>query len=170
MKNTIAFSLLCCNLAFIPLTAQQMTAFEKVGQGEESVQEFFPGEHRARPVMGSYTDSERMGLFSGGQDLGGSSGWYTDTRWGDLGDGTFANPVLNGDYSDQILHDVLGVPLHGHEHPGIRRHGELENHRPNLRPDGPGRLLGHGQIRQWQLGTGLALPRRQILALSAASN
>lgn len=43
MKNTIAFSLLCCNLAFMPLTAQQMTAFEKVGQGEESVQEFFPG-------------------------------------------------------------------------------------------------------------------------------
>ena len=106
MKNTIAFSLLCCNLAFMPLTAQQMTAFEKVGQGEESVQEFFPGEHRARPVMGAYTDSERMGLFSGGQDLGGSSGWYTDTRWGDLGDGTFANPVLNGDYSDP---DVIRV-------------------------------------------------------------
>mgnify|MGYP000756900844 CR=1 FL=1 len=106
MKNTIAFSLLCCNLAFMPLTAQQMTAFEKVGQGEESVQEFFPGEHRARPVMGAYTDSERMGLFSGGQDLGGSSGWYTDTRWGDLGDGTFANPILNGDYSDP---DVIRV-------------------------------------------------------------
>ena len=106
MKNTIAFSLLCCNLAFIALTAQQMTAFEKVGQGEESVQEFFPGEHRARPVMGAYTDSERMGLFSGGQDLGGSSGWYTDTRWGDLGDGTFANPILNGDYSDP---DVIRV-------------------------------------------------------------
>ena len=34
---------------------------------------------------------------------------------------------------------------------------------PHLRPDGFGRLLGHGQIRQWQLGTGLALPRRQIL-------
>ena len=46
MKNTIAFSLLCCNLAFMPLTAQQMTAFEKVGQGEESVQEFFPGKVR----------------------------------------------------------------------------------------------------------------------------
>ena len=106
MKNTIAFSLLCCNLAFMPLTAQQMTAFEKVGQGEESVQEFFPGEHRARPVMGAYTDSERLGLFSGGQDLGGSSGWYTDTRWGDLGDGTFANPILNGDYSDP---DVIRV-------------------------------------------------------------
>ena len=90
----------------MPLTAQQMTAFEKVGQGEESVQEFFPGEHRARPVMGAFTDSERMGLFSGGQDLGGSSGWYTDTRWGDLGDGTFANPILNGDYSDP---DVIRV-------------------------------------------------------------
>ena len=29
-----------------------------------------------------------------------------DTRWGDLGDGTFANPVLNADYSDP---DVIRV-------------------------------------------------------------
>lgn len=79
MKNTIAFTFLCCSLSFTPLAAQQMTAFEKVGSGAESVQEFFPGEHRARPVLGDYTNSGRMGLFSGGQDLGGSSGWYTDT-------------------------------------------------------------------------------------------
>ena len=85
MKNTIAFSLLCCNLAFMPLTAQQMTAFEKVGQGEESVQEFFPGEHRARPVMGAYTDSERMGLFSGGQDLGSFLGMVHRHTLGRLG-------------------------------------------------------------------------------------
>lgn len=30
----------------------------------------------------------------------------SDTRWGDLGDGTFANPVLNADYSDP---DVIRV-------------------------------------------------------------
>lgn len=30
----------------------------------------------------------------------------TDLRWGDLGDGTFANPILNGDYSDP---DVIRV-------------------------------------------------------------
>ncbi len=105
MKNTIAMMFCCCT-AFMPVAAQQMTAFNKVGQGEESAQEFFPGEHRARPVMGDYTNSGRMGLFSGGQDLGGSSGWYADSRWGDLGDGTFANPVLNGDYSDP---DVIRV-------------------------------------------------------------
>lgn len=29
-----------------------------------------------------------------------AQGAETDTRWGDLGDGTFANPVLNADYSD----------------------------------------------------------------------
>ena len=67
MKNTIAFTFLCCNLSLTPLAAQQMTAFEKVGSGEESVQEFFPGEHRARPVLGDYTNSGRMGLFSGGR-------------------------------------------------------------------------------------------------------
>lgn len=31
---------------------------------------------------------------------------HDDTRWGDLGNGTFANPVLNGDYSDP---DVIRV-------------------------------------------------------------
>lgn len=30
----------------------------------------------------------------------------TDTRWGDLGNGTFANPVLNADYSDP---DIIRV-------------------------------------------------------------
>ena len=43
MKNTIAFTFLCCNLSLTPLAAQQMKAFEKVGSGEESVHEFFHG-------------------------------------------------------------------------------------------------------------------------------
>lgn len=86
--------------------AAQPTSFSKVGDGDESVQEFFPGEHRARPVMGDYADAGKMGVFSGGQDLGGSTGWYADDRWGDQGDGTFANPVLNADYSDP---DVIRV-------------------------------------------------------------
>lgn len=106
MKNTFKCSWFCCIMPFLSLSAQQPTAFEKVGGGDESVQNFFPGEHRARPVLGDYTNSGRMGLFSGGQDLGGSTGWYDDSRWGDLGDGTFANPVLNGDYSDP---DVIRV-------------------------------------------------------------
>ena len=107
LKKSI--SLLSVAFACLPFTngvAQQMTAFERVGTDDESVQECFPGEHRARPVLGAYTNSGYMGLFSGGQDLGGSSGWYTDSRWGDLGDGTFANPILNGDYSDP---DVIRV-------------------------------------------------------------
>ena len=86
--------------------AQTPTAFVKVGDGDDKVQEFFPGEHRGRPVLGDYTNAGKMGLFSGGQDLGGSTGWYADPRWGDLGDGTFANPVLNADYSDP---DVIRV-------------------------------------------------------------
>ncbi|WP_370457789.1 family 43 glycosylhydrolase [Dysgonomonas sp. 216] len=52
-----------------------------------------------------------MDVFYGGQDVGGSSGWYLrtqnkDTRWGDQGDGTFVNPILNADYSDP---DVIRV-------------------------------------------------------------
>lgn len=87
--------------------AASPTAFVKVGDGDEATQEFFPGEHRARPVMAAFTASgDNMGVFSGGQDLGGSTGWYADSRWGDLGDGTFANPVLNADYSDP---DVIRV-------------------------------------------------------------
>ncbi len=105
IKETVLLLSFCC-LPIANVTAQQMTSFVKVGTADESVQEFFPGEHRARPVMGDYTNSGQMGLFSGGQDLGGSSGWYTDSRWGDQGDGTFANPVLNGDYSDP---DVIRV-------------------------------------------------------------
>lgn len=89
-----------------PVFAQNPTTFLKVGDGDEKTQEFFPGEHRARPVLGDYTNAGKMGLFSGGQDLGGSTGWYNDSRWGDLGDGTFANPVLNADYSDP---DVIRV-------------------------------------------------------------
>ncbi len=103
MKKTTLFLL---TLLTVPMFGQSPTSFTKVGDAAESEQEFFPGEHRARPVMGDYTNSGRMGLFSGGQDLGGSTGWYTDTRWGDLGDGTFANPVLNADYSDP---DVVRV-------------------------------------------------------------
>ncbi|WP_320935119.1 glycoside hydrolase 43 family protein [Bacteroides nordii] len=105
-KSRSALSLVLCCLPFITITAQQMTAFERVGTDDESIQEFFPGEHRARPVLGAYTNSGYMGLFCGGQDLGGSSGWYIDPRWGDLGDGMFANPILNGDYSDP---DVIRV-------------------------------------------------------------
>lgn len=86
--------------------AAEPATFQKVGSAAESEQEFFPGEHRARPVMGDYTNAGRMGVFSGGQDLGGSTGWYADDRWGDLGNGTFANPVLNADYSDP---DVIRV-------------------------------------------------------------
>lgn len=105
-KRTFALSFALCCLPFASIPAQQMTTFERVGTDDESVQEFFPGEHRARPVLADYTNSGYMGLFSGGQDMGGSSGWYADSRWGDLGDGTFANPILNGDYSDP---DVIRV-------------------------------------------------------------
>ena len=104
--NKSILTLTFCCLPFLNVAGQQMTAFERVGTDDESVQEYFPGEHRARPVLGDYTNSGYMGLFSGGQDLGGSSGWYADPRWGDLGDGTFANPILNGDYSDP---DVIRV-------------------------------------------------------------
>lgn len=95
------------SMATCPLVAQQPATFVKAGDGAEKVQEFFPGEHRARPVLGDYTGSGQMGLFCGGQDLGGDPAkWYADTRWGDLGDGTYANPVLNADYSDP---DVIRV-------------------------------------------------------------
>lgn len=40
------------------------------------------------------------------QNMGNSVIQEDDTRWGDLGDGTYANPVLNGDYSDP---DVIRV-------------------------------------------------------------
>jgi len=41
-----------------------------------------------------------------GMNSGNSTGIYKEVRWGDLGDGTFANPVLNADYSDP---DVIRV-------------------------------------------------------------
>jgi len=44
-------------------------------------------------------------LADGGSVTGGGDG-TRDLRWGDLGDGTYANPVLNGDYSDP---DVIRV-------------------------------------------------------------
>ncbi len=92
--------------SLLSAVAQQRTAFVRVGSQDESVQEFFPGEIRARPVLGNYTGDRYMGLFCGGQDLASSRDWYADKRWGDQGDGTFANPVLNADFSDP---DVIRV-------------------------------------------------------------
>ena len=37
----------------------------------------------------------------------------SDLRWGDLGDGTFANPVLNADYSDPDVIRVGNVSRRG---------------------------------------------------------
>lgn len=102
--------LIALSVFTINLVAQQPTSFSRVGSQNEEVQDLFPGSHRARPVMADFTNNGYMDLFYGGQDLGGSSGWYlkeaNDNRWGDLGDGTFANPILNADYSDP---DVIRV-------------------------------------------------------------
>lgn len=89
-------------------SATMPATFARVGNATESEQEFFPGTHRARPVLGAYTNDAAMGLFAGGQDIGSSTDKFTpfDTRWGDMGDGTFANPVLAADYSDP---DVIRV-------------------------------------------------------------
>ena len=81
MKNTIAFALLCCGMASA-LRAAQHTA-TSAPTGEETT-----------PTACSL--QEKDGTAAGG----------TDTRWGDLGDGTFANPILNADYSDP---DVIRV-------------------------------------------------------------
>lgn len=95
------------SLLVVSTFAQQATVFHRLGSQDESVQDLFPGEHKARPVMADFTNNGHMGLFYGGQDLGNSAGaFYNDVRWGDLGDGTFANPVLNADYSDP---DVIRV-------------------------------------------------------------
>lgn len=98
------------SLALVSMGAQAVTpaTFSRVGSGAESEQEFFPGTHRARPVMGAYTNDAQKGLFAGGQDIGASTDVFTpaDTRWGDLGNGTFANPVIAADYSDP---DVIRV-------------------------------------------------------------
>lgn len=85
--------------------SQKATSFQRVGSQDEKVQDLFPGSHRARPVMADFTNNGYLDIFYGGQDLGGSTGWYLrernkDTRWGDQGDGTYVNPILNADYSD----------------------------------------------------------------------
>jgi beta-xylosidase len=91
--------------------AQETTIFSRVGSQDETIQDLFPGSHRARPVLADYTNNGFLDIFYGGQDLGGSTGWYfqeinRDTRWGDQGDGVYVNPVLNADYSDP---DVIRV-------------------------------------------------------------
>lgn len=92
-------------------SGQNATVFKRIGSQQENVQDLFPGTHRARPILGDFTNNGFMDIFYGGQDVGGSSGWYLkyvnkDNRWGDQGDGTFINPVLNADYSDP---DVIRV-------------------------------------------------------------
>lgn len=105
MKKSIitAIYLLCLTTGW----CQSPTAFVKAGNGPESGQEFFPGAIRSRPALGDYAHNGKMGLYSGGQDLGeDAKKWYVDERWGDQGDGTYANPILNADYSDP---DVIRV-------------------------------------------------------------
>ncbi|MDR1119370.1 MAG: family 43 glycosylhydrolase [Dysgonamonadaceae bacterium] len=116
MKRTVFFSavfflLLLLHLFTGNLCAQQATSFHRLGSQDETVQDLFPGSHRARPVMADFTNNGYLDIFYGGQDLGGSTGWYLqeinkDTRWGDQGDGTYINPILNADYSDP---DVIRV-------------------------------------------------------------
>ena len=67
--------------------------------------------YRARLVMADFSNIGYLDLFYGGQDLGGSTGWYLkevleDTRWGDQGNGKYVYPILNADYSDP---DVIRV-------------------------------------------------------------
>lgn len=63
MKNHTCYHLAhlggldCTLLLGTAAGAQHPTAFAKVREADESVQEFFPGEHRARPVMGDYTNT-----------------------------------------------------------------------------------------------------------------
>lgn len=105
MKNKTARAaayLFSAAIVSLSSAAQQPTAFLRTGGGSEAEQTFSPGECRARIVLGNYILSKKIE----GHDLGGSTSWYTDTRWGDQGDGTFANPVLCGDYSDP---DVIRV-------------------------------------------------------------
>ena len=109
IKTLLIGCLVCCDVITVQPAGAQPTAFRRVGSTDESKQDFFPGEIRARPVLGNYTQGQYMGLFSGGQDLAGpQQDYYADPRWGDQGDGTFANPVLNADYSDP---DVMGMPI-----------------------------------------------------------
>jgi beta-xylosidase len=110
MKTHLLFFL----LLFMPsgnFFAQKATSFERLGSQDENIQDLFPGSHRARPALGDYTNTGYLDIFYGGQDLGGSTGWYLqeidpDTRWGDQGNGKYVNPVLNADYSDP---DVIRV-------------------------------------------------------------
>ena len=95
------------------LYAQQPTSFQRIGSQDETVQDLFPGAFRSRPVVADFTNNGSMDLFYGGQDLGSNltSRWYQkeinkDTRWGDQGNGTYVNPILNADYSDP---DVIRV-------------------------------------------------------------
>ncbi len=115
MKNNSLFKKtvlsVCLSASLGGLVAQQLTSFHRVGNGDEAVQDLFPGSHRAKPVMADFTNNGYMDIFYGGQDLGGSTGWYLkefnkDTRWGDQGNGMYVNPILNADYSDP---DVIRV-------------------------------------------------------------
>lgn len=114
MKNNVLRTLSYLILLVVlssSVNAQHITHFQKLGNQDNRNQDLFPGSHRARPVMADFTNNGFMDLFYGGQDLGGSSGWYLrelnkDTRWGDQGDGTYVNPLLNADYSDP---DVIRV-------------------------------------------------------------
>lgn len=94
-----------CTLMLMGASAQQATSFQRMGSQDKKVQDLFPGSHRARPVMADFTNNGHMDIFYGGQDLGGSTGWYMreknrDTRWGEQADGMYVNPILNADYSD----------------------------------------------------------------------
>lgn len=114
MKNNFLRKVLVSASLFamtVGVFAQQPTHFQRLGSQDEKVQDFFPGSFRARPVMADFTNNGHLDIFYGGQDLGGSTGWYLkkmnkDTRWGDQGDGTYVNPILNADYSDP---DVIRV-------------------------------------------------------------
>lgn len=111
MKHSFLFSMIMLGVCNTPLHTQSPTTFHRVGSQDEKVQDLFPGSHRARPVLADYTNNNRLDLFYGGQDLGGSTNWYLqetnpDTRWGDQGNGKYVNPLLNADYSDP---DVIRV-------------------------------------------------------------
>ncbi len=115
MKNNMLKKYLLLSLSILPhigLYSQQPTSFHRLGSQDEKVQDLFPGSHRARPVLADFTNNGCMDLFYGGQDLGATANkWYLkainqDTRWGDQGDGTYVNPILNADYSDP---DVIRV-------------------------------------------------------------
>lgn len=99
--------LLSCHYVY----CQTPASFDRLGNKDENIQDLLPGTHRARPVLGDFTNDNKIDVFYGGQDIGGSNTWYLkdvnkDNRWGDQGNGVFVNPVLNADYSDP---DVIRV-------------------------------------------------------------